>query len=545
MTQSEQHQIRFQPTGKRIDLPAGQSLLTAAQTSGVLLKAICGGNGTCGSCRVILASGELSPLTAAERRHLSTEELTAGYRLACQAKPLSDCVIEVPAESVFSRQKLGVSTGQQPVIVEAASEKSSRYGLAVDLGSTKIALYLMDMTTGAMLAQTGVINPQVVFGEDVISRIAYANLSPANSARLSEVVIETLNRAVTAICAQAGIEPQDVIEAVIAGNTAMHHLLLKLPVRQLGAVPYEPALSSALNTSVHELGLTLSAEARVFLPPNIAGFVGGDHVAALTAAEQGSYAKPLVLVDIGTNTEISLMTADSLWSCSTASGPAFEGAHISQGMRAADGAIDKVTIVGDHVQANVIGDVPAAGLCGTGVLSAIAQMQQAGALRENGRFDSSHPLVRSDGKRAWVELVPAEASAHGKAVSITRGDVNDIQLAKAAIRSGIDILLKEAHLQPEGVASWVIAGAFGTWLNLPDAVTIGMLPDVTLERCHQIGNAAGIGAIAMLLAPESRVLAEGLAKHSNYLELTLYPGFSDIYIARMALGKNTLDLGAN
>lgn len=542
MAAPEVYTLQFEPSGKRITAPEGQTLLASARHAGVMLKAICGGNGTCGGCMVRLVSGTLNKPTVSERQRFSAEELAAGNHLACQAVPASDAVIDVPVGSVFGRQVLGVQGTHLEVREQRAGQGTGQLGLAVDLGSTKVAFYLADMGTSEVLAQHGLINPQIVYGEDVISRIAYANQGSEYAKTQQKVTVEALNTGIAEICQQAGVLPDSIHQAVIAGNTAMHHLLLSLPVQQLGAVPYEPAIADALVMPTRDLGLHISPDASLYLPPNIAGFVGGDHVAALLTARLNGYDEPWILVDIGTNTEISLCSGDGSWSCSTASGPAFEGAHISQGMRAADGAIDAVRITPEGISVRTIGSQPAVGLCGTGILSAVAGMLHAGIIEPGGRFNRAHPLVTTEGKSSWLELVPAAESGFGQSVKVLRADVNEIQLAKAAIRSGIDILLREARLEPGQVKSWVVAGAFGSYLHLPDAISIGMFPNVPLMRFHQIGNAAGSGAISMLVSTDNRRAAVSLAGKSRYIELTTYPGFSDVYIARMALGENPLSL---
>lgn len=410
-------------------------------------------------------------------------------------------------------------------------------GLAVDLGSTKLAAYLLDLENGTALAQSGLMNPQIAYGEDVISRIAYANRSEENRLQLQTRLVEALNQTAGELCAQAGASVEQIVDIVAAGNTAMHHFLGGFPVRQLGEAPYEPHITAPQHILAASLGLRLAPGARVFLPANIAGYVGGDHTAALLSSGIVNGRETAMLVDIGTNTEISLVQAGRIHTCSAASGPAFEGAHIRDGMRAAPGAIDKVRITPDGVTVSVIqnpqGDARAAGICGTGILQAVAEMLNAGLIEPGGRFNRADRRLRIDDKHTEFVLVPGEQSASGRNIAVTRRDVNEIQLAKSAIRSGIDVLLAEAGLQVKQVQRWVIAGAFGTWLDVGSAVRTGMFPPAPLARFEQIGNAAGMGARQMLLSIRARAESAAMVAGVRYVELTTYPDFADLFMRNM------------
>jgi uncharacterized 2Fe-2S/4Fe-4S cluster protein (DUF4445 family) len=414
-------------------------------------------------------------------------------------------------------------------------------GLAVDLGSTKLALYLIDLESGATLAQAGVMNPQIAYGEDVVNRIAFANRSAANRRLLQTRVVEALNQAAAQLCARA-VEsgrlslagPAQIVEAVVVGNTAMHHFFTHLPVEQLGAAPYVAAASRALAVGAAELGLAFAPGARVYLPDIIAGYVGGDHTAALLATRTFPGMRR-VLVDIGTNTEISLVADGQIFTCSTASGPAFEGAHIHDGMRAAPGAIERVHLIEGRVQVATIGGLAPVGICGSGILQAVAQLAQAGVIDRRGALRKDAPGVRqADGKSEFL-LVPAALSGHGRDVVVARRDINEIQLAKGAIRAGIEIMLHKAGLTAEDVEEWVIAGAFGTYLDLTSAVQVGMFPAMPLERFHQVGNAAGMGAKQMLLSSTARAEATRLARSAHYVELTVEPEFTGEFVQAMYL----------
>lgn len=600
--------VDLQPVGRRTTVSADKTLLEAAQSAGVEIVAVCGGAGACGKCRVRLIAGELSPPTAVEMRFFTADELRAGCRLACQARPLSDVKLDIPPASLSAPQRLQVEGQEreiepdpvarpvdvvlspphlrdlradtvrlrdalaqqgvprpffsQPVlrdlserlrrqqwaarlalrrspplfeVVGALPPGESLVGLAVDIGTTKMAGYLVDLATGHTLAQAGRMNPQIAYGEDVVSRIAYANAHAEGRQVLQQRLIESLNALIGQLAEAAGVTRDQIVDAVVVGNTAIHHLFAGLPVAQLGESPYIAAVSEALDVCAWHLGLELSAGAKVYLPPNIAGYVGADHVAMLLATDAWRAPTPTIALDIGTNTEISLAAGGRVLSCSCASGPAFEGAHIHAGMRAAPGAVESVQLLGGEVHVQTIGGKPAVGICGSGILDAVAELRAAGILGRNGRFQPPHPrLVAWEGGGAFV-LVPGAASGHGQDILVTRKDVNEIQLAKGAIRAGVEVLLREAGLTGADLGAFIVAGAFGTYLDVESAVHIGMFPPLPPERFRQVGNAAGTGARHMLLSAARRRLAEALVDKIEYIELTVHPAFMDMYMDAMYL----------
>jgi uncharacterized 2Fe-2S/4Fe-4S cluster protein (DUF4445 family) len=407
-------------------------------------------------------------------------------------------------------------------------------GLAVDVGTTKLAVYLCDLSTGTILSKSGAMNPQTAFGEDVISRISYSNIIPNGQIILQGRLIETLNTVIDDLCTVASknnpsINPQQIIEAVVVGNTAMHHLFAGLPVHQLGVAPYVPAVSEPLELYAHHIGLNISRGAKIHLPSNIAGYVGADHVAMLLATGMDSAHKTTIALDIGTNTEISLAYNNQLFSCSCASGPAFEGAHIQAGMRAAPGAIERVQMIQEILHIQTIDNLDPIGICGSGILDAIACMRENGIIDHRGSFIPTHLAVRKTDNNYEFVLVDHQKSGNGRDIVINRKDINEIQLAKGAIRTGIEVLLEHAGIKAESVEDFIIAGAFGTYINIPSAIQIGMFPSLPLNRFQQVGNAAGTGARQILLSMKLRHLAEDLAKRSNYVELSNYPNFTEIF----------------
>lgn len=405
-------------------------------------------------------------------------------------------------------------------------------GFAVDLGSTKVAGYLVDISTGETLAAQGLMNPQISYGEDIISRITYAMKRDNGREDMQRLVVEGLNELAASLCEEVGASPDAIVDAVIVGNTAMHHLLLGLPVQQLALSPFVATISDSVDVKTRDMGLNFAPGAYLHIPPNIAGFVGSDHVAMLLATEERWKGKNVVALDIGTNTEISLVTADGQthFSVSCASGPAFEGYQIKDGTRAKAGAIERVLLTGDDLYIETIENAPPAGICGSGILDAIAQLSLAGVVNETGRMqEGSHERVRMDSTQLEFLLAESDTEDGHREITVTQHDVRSIQLAKGSIQAGIDILIAESGLTAEDLDEIIIAGAFGSFIDVKNAIAIGMFPALPLDKFDQVGNAAGMGAKLALLSTDMREHAREMYGHIGYIELAKYPSFASIF----------------
>ncbi len=611
--------IEFQPLGRRGQCRDGQSITDCARGLSIGINYICGGVGTCQSCKVRVTGGTFTAPTSGELEAFSPEELEAGWRLACQTRPLSDCTVTVPAESMTTPQRtqvegLEIATVPEPPVraynlqlkapslsdhqadadrlLEALSQQHKvhcrrvdidvlralspqlrsggwqcqvsvrddevvavggragrQLGLAVDLGTTKIAGYLVDLDTGNTLAARGMMNPQIECGEDVVTRISYITTSPDGGPRLQALAVEALNQLARELTAEVGESPEVILEAVVVGNTALHHFVLGLPVTQLVAAPFIPAVSHALDIKSRDIGLRIAPGAYVHLLPNIAGFVGADHVAMLLATGVWQESGPVVALDIGTNTEVSLVCNGRITAVSCASGPAFEGGHIRDGMRAAAGAIERLRIVADSspgglVQCQTVDDAPPVGICGSGILDALAQLYLNGIVTRGGKMASDHPLVRGDGRQREFVLAGGEKSSGRHAVGITQQDIRELQLAKAAIRTGIQVLLDNNSCAEEDIRQVVIAGAFGSYIDVGSAMDIGMLPSLPRERFCQVGNAAGAGARLALVSTRRREEARTVASRVEYLELASSPNFMQTFTGAIYLGRYRLRHGS-
>jgi len=423
-------------------------------------------------------------------------------------------------------------------VVALISSSSRPLGLAVDLGTTKIAGYLVDLQTGRALASQGIMNPQSAHGEDVVARMLCALQGSDQAAQLQHTVTDALSQLAVELCARFDATPADIVEAVVVGNTAIHHLFLRLPVAQLARAPYVPAVQSALDVKARDLGLRIAPGAYVHLLPNVAGYVGADHVAMLLATDLARADGVVLALDIGTNTEICLANRGVLSSVSCASGPAFEGAHIKHGMRAAPGAIERVRLVEDRVEYQTVGGVEPVGICGSGILDALAELYRIGVLDASGRM-GEHPRVRTDEQEQVREfMLVGERERAGKpALTITQKDVRELQQAKGAMRAGINVLLARNDLDTDDVDQVVIAGAFGTYINVSSAIAVGMLPALPLDRFRQVGNAAGVGARLALVSRSKRIEAQEIARLVDYVELATDPRFATTYARAMLLGQ--------
>jgi uncharacterized 2Fe-2S/4Fe-4S cluster protein (DUF4445 family) len=410
-------------------------------------------------------------------------------------------------------------------VIDIAPPDRPRLGLAIDLGTTNAAGFLVDLERGLRIASLAIENPQVAWGGDVISRLTSA-VRGSGGVELQASAIGAVNALAHDLCHATGAAATDIVDVAVCGNTAMHHLLLGLPVAQLGRAPFVAAVREPLDVRARDLGIAVNAGAYVHFLPNVMGFVGGDHVAALLATENlWSAVETSLLMDIGTNTEISLIHRGQVWTTSCPSGPALEGGHISCGMRAADGAIEGVSLADGRLALEVIGDEEPVGLCGSGVVDALASLRLAGAIDSNGRITAGHSLITgADGKRVAI-LAPG--------VSFTQDDVRSIQLAKAAVRAGTDTLLRLAGIPETAIGRAIIAGAFGSYIKVPSGIAIGLFPEIPVERFHQVGNAAGLGVQRVLSSTRDRTHACELAALCRYVELSSTPQFQKTFVSRI------------
>jgi uncharacterized 2Fe-2S/4Fe-4S cluster protein (DUF4445 family) len=586
------HNLRFPQLDREISCREDETIIQSARRQGLRIVGACGGRGTCGTCTIRIVRGRVvQQHTGAPLADTDDACDPRKWMSACSIRPRSDCTIEIAERSLAPIVRAEVQTDDfsadmhaDPVVashditvaeatlhdnisdlervqrvlgdsVEAIDIFAARelpdvlrsnawsariyrrastiiavappgrrsLGLAVDLGTTNVAGFLIELETGKRLASLGIENPQVAWGADVVSRINYAIGGCERVKELQNAARTAINALCHDLCHAVHGQTTDVVDLAVCGNTAMQHLLLGLPVRQLGRAPFVAALRDAADVRVRDLGLDVALGASIYVAANIGGFVGSDHVAALHAT-RGLWmsATTSLVMDIGTNTEISLIHRGEILSVSCPSGPALEGGHISCGMRAADGAIERVRANEERLAVTTIGDRPAVGICGSGILDAVAASHHLGILDRGGRIIGHHPSVgKVDGRRA-ILLAPG--------VHVTQSDIRAVQLAKAAIRTGVDLLLEQMDIEEPAIERFILAGAFGSFIDVPSALEIGLFPDIPIDRFLQVGNAAGVGITRMLASGAERSAAQDLAARSTYVELSTRPAFQKCFM---------------
>lgn len=427
--------------------------------------------------------------------------------------------------------------GETLIALEPGDTTQTLYGLAVDVGTSKIVVQLVDLSTGEVVSTGAVENPQAIHGEDIMARLTYAMEDPEKLGELHRLAVEGVNRALEEASLKIKVEKETVYEAVVVCNTAMHHLFLGLEPRYLAVSPFTPVVRRGFNTRSQDLGLEISPGGRVHMPPVVAGFVGSDAIGDILATGLHEAEELSLLIDVGTNTEVVLGNEEELWACSCASGPAFEGAHIKDGMRAVRGAIERIWMEeGMEVRYKTIGDVSPIGLCGSAVVDAVAEMLKNGVINPHGRIRVKNSRVKR-GPPAEFIIAWREETATGKEITITERDINEIQLAKAAIYTASKILMGRRGVKPQDIERLYIAGAFGSYLNPENAKEIGMIPEVSTERIKLVGNTAVEGARMMLLSKRMRKEAERMAEEIRYVELSNDPDFLKEYPKALFLGR--------
>ena len=577
----------------------GKTILETARETGIPIEAACGGRGKCGKCKIKLLKGQCSPLHEDERLLLSEEEIAGGYRLACRAIPLSDAEIEIPEKRRGSDRKKGmaalpadfeavpsvkklfiklpkpsfedqrsdctrvkealgamphhmllsglssaarskkgftaaVSNGQI-IAIEEGDTTSSCYGLAIDIGTTTAVTMLWDLSTFECLGTAARTNPQSLYGGDVISRIQHCAMSETGLSELQCCIIGCVNDMIEELAQKHGVAPLHIYDITVVGNTTMGHLFLGIDPKPLARSPFAPVFTEGQRRRAYELNLSSAPLANVYFLPHMAGHVGADITGVLLSTgineKQGAY----LAIDIGTNGEILLSHNGKVLACSTAAGPAFEGACIYKGMRAAEGAIERVSIQDEDISISTIGDKPAVGICGSGLIDAVAALIKLGVIDSSGkmltRAEAAH-LPQGIAQRI-TEHEGKPAFALSGEVMLTQQDIREVQLAKGAIRAGAETLMQSIGLAASDLDGVLLAGAFGSYIDKLSALEIGLLPDVSPEKIASVGNAAGAGASMALMSAAARKKAEVLAAEVKHIELSANPQFQEKYIEAM------------
>jgi len=474
--------------------------------------------------------------------HHQTSDLEA--LLAVVSGTPSDCAPDVVRTLPQALREHGgeatvASFGSRILSVEPGDTHLLAFGLAVDVGTTSVVTSLMELASGEQLASVSSLNPQAVFGGDLMSRIAFAQFDAGNLRKLQTRIIGLLNQHIEQVCRDSGVLAKWIYKVAIVGNTCMHHMLLGIDPSYVGLAPYAPVMRHPLTLAARELYLKVNPEARVCLLPIVAGFVGADAVGVALATRMDESSEIRIAVDIGTNGEVLLGSREHLWACSAPAGPALEGAQIRHGMRAALGAIDRVSFDGRDLTLHTIGEAAAQGICGSGLIDAIAVLLDAGVIDWTGLIDLDHlerlPLalaarvIKRGDERAVILARPGEHGATQELL-LTQDDVRQVQLCKGAIASGAAMLQRIAGVPEDKVAELMLAGGFGNYLSIASAIRIGLIPAVPESKVRYVGNAALLGAQLALLSETERQHAEQIARRIEHVSLAAHPDFQDVFV---------------
>jgi len=595
MEEDEKAKLTIMPEKREILLPVGENLLIALRKEGLNILSPCDGAGTCGQCRVRFEQGAPTP-TDGDRRFLNSQEIQDGWRLSCLHKvegeaaiylmtqtgqldakgqkdsPLEGGEIDPGIDAHFLqlsppgqddqradllrlRERLGqelpvplpvlkrlpsilrdnefsltVIKAEKEILNLLPNDHSHEiYGVAIDIGTTTIACYLFELVDGCQLAVAAGSNPQSTFGADVISRIGYGREQKKGSEELRRLVVDALNELITRMVQEVGIKRDAVYKVTVVGNPTMLHLFLGIDPLAIDHSPYVPVIQNGLTLRAEEAGLAVFPFARVEILPAVSAYVGSDIVAGILYADMGTKDAIELFLDIGTNGEVVLAVGSRMFACSTAAGPAFEGASISQGMSALDGAIHRVTIEDGELSCSVLGGKEARGICGSGLLDAVAALREIGLIDSSGRLRrTEHPLssqIEGEGTKARFLL--------SDGVYLTQKDIREFQLAKGAIRAGIEVMLEHASIGSDGIDRILVGGAFGSSLSPSSLLCTGLLPSIDVGRIISLGNSAGQGAKLVLLNRRNTQHLQQLIKKTNYIELSFIKEFSQKFITHM------------
>jgi uncharacterized 2Fe-2S/4Fe-4S cluster protein (DUF4445 family) len=598
--------LLFEPAGRKVRVPPGVMLFDAASWNGIAIDSTCGGHGTCRKCKIkILGPGtQISPL---DTRAFSTDELRAGWRLACRVQVSSDLRVEVPplvtrpkaatvgvGRSVILRpavQKRYVELSEPTlsdqttdlerlvsslddlelradldvlrrlgkvlresdykvtavviddvlISVEPGDTTGRMFAIAFDLGTTTVVATLLDLSTGTPVAVQSMLNKQQPFGADVITRISTIMMDERALERLCQLAHETLDELARAVCEAGGVSPAEVYEIALAGNATMTHIALGIDPGPLGVAPFIMSTRLFPEVLAEQVGVKVHERARAVVFPAFGAYVGGDIVAGLLASGMDRDSRVRLFIDIGTNCELVLGNSERLLATAAPAGPAFEGAAIRCGMRAAPGAIEVVKMNTEDLELGVIGDVEAVGLCGSGLVDAVAELVRLELIDSSGRFVPEQEAARiAPGLSARLTMVGQERvfALHWNAgvgdgtnsIYLSQRDVRELQFAKAAIATGWKVLLEEAGLEPENVQQVLLAGSFGSYLSPASAVRLGLVPNLPVLRILSAGNVAGEGAKMVLLSLRERAGAMALLDEVQYVELSDRGDFNDRFV---------------
>jgi uncharacterized 2Fe-2S/4Fe-4S cluster protein (DUF4445 family) len=550
--------IHFIPGDKTVSVTDGTNLLEAARKADVFIAAPCDGSGTCGKCRVKIPAAQRRNFKEAPHDWLTRTERAEGWVLACQSTVHDDLQVE-PDQNTDDELKI-LSEGQavavelNPCITKTFDASSAQtrvngggallatepgdttqamFGVAVDIGTTTLVVALIDLRDGREIAVASSLNPQARHVQDVLSRIKLGS-QPEGLQLLQGELIAELNRLIGEAAADVDVPVRHIYEAVFSGNTTMLHLATGTNPASLGKYPYTPALQCGESVRAADIGLAIAPHGQIYLPPIMSAYVGADITSGILAAKLAELRGVTLFVDIGTNGEMVLAVNGQLTATSTAAGPAFEGMNIACGMRASRGAIEQVSLSGNYVEIKTIGNAPPMGLCGSGLLDVVGELAALGGVDKNGRFQTNGSLPDRPWKNRFGLLDGKPVFRIAVPVYLSQKDVRQVQLAKAAVRAGIELMLRANQLTAAQVDRVLIAGSFGFHLRTASLIHLGLLPREFKDRVEFVGNTSKSGARAFLLNRRLRDELKQLAQRVRVLELANDPAFEKTFIQALS-----------
>ena len=548
--------IKILPQNLETKALKGEPLIEALRRVGIFLEAECGGQGTCGKCAVQIVEGHCEWQGS---ELLSEQLMKEGFVLSCQAEVCEDLVVMVPesiskvpetvdASSTISEIDVPLKFDIHPISkkLEVGNHKAIQYGIACDVGTTTVALNLVDLNSGKTLANRTAYNDQIRCGADIISRIIYAQ-KPGHLEELNHLVIGTVNRLLDSALSASDISREKVTGAVFSGNATMTHLLLGIDPKNIRLEPYVPAVKSVPLHSAGELGIHIHPEAVVYFTPAVGSYVGGDITSGVLCTRlKGKRHGVELFIDVGTNGELVVMGEDWMIGCACSAGPAFEGVGIDCGMRASVGAIEGISIntTSGDITYKVIGGEKPRGICGSGIIELVAELFKHRVLDRNGKFTDTVFQDHIRRKENLTDFLIANAShtSTGKDIYLSEKDIANVMRAKAAIYSACALLLKNVGLVVNDIVKFYVAGGFGSHLNFKHAITIGMFPDIDLGKFDYLGNTSLMGAQLALLSEKYREELSEIAKGVTYIDLSSEPHYMDMYTAALFLPHTDIDL---
>ena len=511
--------ILFMPVNKYCNVEPGVTLLSVIHREGLPIQASCGGHGTCGKCKVLVTKGNDREYTKEEIEYLSVRERNKGVRLACAMRITSDtCVI-------LNDEVEQMETVSEPL----QATMSKELGLALDVGTTTVEYAVLDMEDGSVVLKDRFYNPQRVYGADVIARISYCAEDDSKVKQLQGILMKALEESLHNKFGEIGLAVKHISKVVVVANTTMCHLFTGRNPRLLAKAPFQANYMGGSIESAKELGLALKEGAEVEVLPAIGSHVGADTLGCLVALDFEKKMGNHLLIDIGTNGEIVFKGNNNLLACSTAAGPAFEGASLHYGMCAGIGAINRAELLGDTISYQTIGGGEPRGISATGIVDVVAALRKADIIDKIGYVKEEFcEIDPATGEKGYCLYRKGQGGIY-----ISQKDIRQLQLAKAAIYAGISTMLNLAGIRPQELNGIWLTGAFGTALNLVNAMQIGLLPVIEIINCHQCGNAALSGAIMRVLSKVSKESLDNLAKQVKHVELSETEEFKETFIEKI------------